>query len=888
MNVSAAPASDSHDARSLATRRLPAPLLGPTSAFLIGVAVADLTREQLGWIGLTAHWGSAALFALAGLATLTLVAHLRGWSITPVLILCIAASAGAIRYDAHVRLPADHIAQIAGAEPILTRLAGRIASTPLIDLPQRRNPFLPLAPQPRTRFVLAVTELRTAVPPRPAGGYVRVSIAAECRELRLGDRVQLTGRLSRPVPARNPGQTDWARWNRLQGIHATLFAESDALVQRDAAPQGAYARAANALRTAACAALVSPEAATSDEGRQVLETMVLGQRSAAGRAVNDAFARTGALHLLSVSGFHVGLLGLVAWWSARLLSGSRRTIPPLLTLGALLTYALLAEPNAPIVRATIMGALFCIARLVGRPLSPVNWLAGSALLVVLVDPLELQRPGFQLSFTQMLVLLTVVPALYRRWIHPPPDPLGGAGLYRWQDADTWLAWAGRAVRCTLAGWTLVSLCAWAASLPIVWHHFGRVTPWGGVQSLVITPCASLVVVLGFVTLAVGVIPVVGSAAGALLRPCLNVFNSWLLGLVELAGQLPGTLLDVPPIHGVTCLAILALGGAAAWLWLRSATAARQPAHPDQRPAAAYRRRAKPSVRAAVVFTLGCGAAASIAAIATWRRDVPEATLIVLDVGDGNAVLLAQPGHRGAVFDAGTVHNVDVSQTVVQAARSVGVRALDLLAVSHSDFDHYSGVPGILAALPCREIATHAFFDQDAASVPELRLLVEAMDGSRAPRRVLRSGDRFSLGGASVEVLWPPAGESAPPSDNDRSLVFRIAIGRTSLLLPGDIEGAAMLALLDEHAWGRIELHSDVLLAPHHGGFVASATERFLRAVHPSVIIVSSRTERPKFAAAVRAALGEGCRVVTTGTAGAVTLRIAPDGESALVAMLRGR
>jgi competence protein ComEC len=253
---------------------------------------------------------------------------------------------------------------------------------------------------------------------------------------------------------------------------------------------------------------------------------------------------------------------------------------------------------------------------------------------------------------------------------------------------------------------------------------------------------------------------------------------------------------------------------------------------------------------------------------------------VLAAGNGGAMLLATPNGSAAVFDVGTDTNSDVGEATANALRALGIRRVDAVVISHGNIDHYSGLPTLMRRIPVERWLTNAHFaGQDDPRGPLQELL------GHLPRRdllpaALHAGDSLQVGDVELDVLWPPADLDETWSVNDRSLVLRADIRGCTVLLTGDIETSALSALLAAEREGRVDLKADVLIAPHHGQVIPRVTADFLAAVAPRVVIASTRTPRPKLEALVAETLGEVARALLTVEAGAVVVRVGPDGQFA--------
>jgi len=776
------------------------------------------------------------------------------------LIAVVAFGFGFSRHQAAIWLPRNHVGHLVTGKPVPTRIAGQIVTQPTTTPAEKRNPFLPFDPPPRTRFILDATELRTIDPPAPIRGFVRISVEAETLDAHLGDRVIVTGRLYRPYGPRNPGEIDWARWSRLQNIYAGLATDGPEYIQRCEVQRAGWLSWIAAVRAWAQSLLFSPYAdVESDQPLRLLDTMVLGHRSAAGRVLNEAFLRTGSIHFLTVSGFHVGVLAGAVWLFVRRVLRRSPRVAALLTIGAIVLYAALAEPNAPILRAATMGILLCVAQLTRRPLCGLNWLAFSALCILAYNPLELFRAGFQLSFVQVLALFTIVPYIYRRIVRRRTTDDVPA------DADTYRHLFARWIWRRFVGLAVICICAWIVALPLVLFNFGRFAPWGAFQAIIVSPLVVLTVIAAFVTLLLGWMPVIGAAFGLVLRGV----TGWLLWVVDHLSQLPGTLIETQRPPAPFVLFVYAGLLLLVWTWRPRPRVSQTPTGNRQR----ARRWLTGSLGA---IALGCvGIGWSVAP----RLNRPEGvTIHVLSVGSGAATLVTTPQGDTALFDAGTMYNFDAGETVVQAARALGVRELDLLTISHANFDHYSGAATVLKNLPTERLLFNPYFEASATENPAVRQFLDLLPSELPPRSMLRAGDRFALGEAAIEVLWPPDDLDESWRPNDRSLVLRIEAQGRSVLIAGDIERAAFRSLLGLHSQGRINLKADVLIAPHHGSIVPVDTAAFYEAVGPKVVINSTGRDRPRLIELVREIFGDAVHLIGTDEVGAVSVRITREGE----------
>jgi competence protein ComEC len=208
-------------------------------------------------------------------------------------------------------------------------------------------------------------------------------------------------------------------------------------------------------------------------------------------------------------------------------------------------------------------------------------------------------------------------------------------------------------------------------------------------------------------------------------------------------------------------------------------------------------------------------------------------LTMVDVGQGDAMLVTFPNGRTLLLDTGGVSpgsEFDIGDRVLgPALRARGLLSLDYLAVTHGDPDHIGGAQSVLRDFSPQEI----WWGTPVANHPATTALRAGADAARVPWRTLQRGDRLDIGGAEVRVLHPP-----PPDwerqrvRNDDSLVLELRFGDVSMLLTGDIGRDIESALLLE-----LDLRPIVVLkVPHHGS-ATSSSAAFIDALRPRVALI---------------------------------------------------
>lgn len=496
--------------------------------------------------------------------------------------------------------------------------------------------------------------------------------------------------------------------------------------------------------------------------------------------IRERYAAAGLVHMLSISGLHVGIIAL----AMSLLLRAARLPPAAAALGtSLLTafYVAVIGAPAPAVRAAAMLGAASMSRAMQRPSSPWAVLAIGAGLP-LSSPSTAADVGYQLSVLGMIGLAASA-ALDRRLLRPR--------LTGW--------------RRTIAAALLTSTVATVVTMPLVALHFGRASVIAPVSNLAAAPLMAVTQPALFLALLLAPWPAAARFVAGATHPLLLSFDA----VARVSASVPGASLAV----ALSSVQLLLLGGAcgcATWAALAS----------EPRRAAT-------------------GALACLALLITWPSHVvpvppgrARTELHMLDVGQGDALALRTPRGRWVVFDAGRIwRSGDAGrETVVPYLRARGGQVVAFV-LSHPHADHVGGAASVI-----RELRPHQYIDPGFVAGGEAyrASLVAAREVGTAWRRV-RPGDSLVVDGVAITWLAPDSAWAAALDDaNLASTVARIRFGTVTMLLTGDAEAEEEDWLLRERPEG---LRADVLKVAHHGSNSGS-TPAFLAAVRPRLALVS--------------------------------------------------
>jgi competence protein ComEC len=653
-----------------------------------------------------------------------------------------------------------------------------------------------------------------------------------------GDRVVVEGRL-RPRP-----ETPFGTYLGRIGAWGTL--DADRLeVPETGTPGPALEDIRRGAGDALTMVLPEPEAGLA-------AGILIGLRDRVDRDVASAFTTAGVSHVVAISGWNIAIVAAAIGAVAGRLGRRRRAV---VTILAIVAYVAFAGASPSVLRAGAMAGVVLLARETGRAGRAPAALGWAAAGLLVADPALVGDAGFQLS------------------------TLATAGLIAWGSAateriDRWTH--GRAPRW-LAESLGVSLAAQLATLPIVVASFGRVALVAPAVNLAVVPLVAPVMAAGLVALAGGLLVGAGvpAGAGALLALPAWVGMRLMIAIIDVAAGLPGASLTVePPWDAGLAIAITA-AIAGIVMARRRPGRARDRRAPPTSATPAKPARGAPSGRAMRLAALTLVVAVACLGAIAASRPAGVARLTVLDVGQGDAILVE--GSRGGrlLVDGGP----DPDRLLVELDRRLPPwdRRLDVVVLSHPHEDHVAGLAMLLARYDVGRVLEPGM----RGPGPGYAAWAAALARTDAPPGgTIAAGDRLAVDDVRLDVRWPIRGTvPSKPADggtaiNNVSVVLLGTVGDRRFLLTGDVEEEVDPSLI---AAGLPPI--DVLKVAHHGSRTAT-TEAFLAVVRPRVAIASAGADNPyghPTRSTIERLAAAGARVFRTDVDGSVSVTFGPGG-----------
>jgi competence protein ComEC len=619
----------------------------------------------------------------------------------------------------------------------------------------------------------------------PVSGGLVVSVTGTVARDRL--RAWSAGRtIEAPISFRRPtrylddGVPDFERDAALGGI--TLFGSVKSALLVEVTATGGWIDEASAKARAgvrsAVAKWVSPHGLIP---AAIVTAVLIGDRAGLPDEVRARLQAAGTYHVIAISGGNIAILAALIVGAFAVVGMHGRYVAAA-TIAALLAYAQVAAAGPSVWRAAVMGVLYFGARVFDHRTPPWHAIAIAAALIAGVQPLDVRDAGFLLTFGATIGLL----ALARRLTTSP-------------------------LRLRATAWVAASVAASLAAeivlLPVSATVFSRVTGAGLLLNLVAIPAMAVVQVGGMVVIACQSLDVIASAAGWVSAQAATV----LVESARLVDVVPWLVRRVPsPPHWMVIVYYVSLLVA----YLRGS------------PVLRFGSRTLLVMVAALIVT-GTDPFARSSNVSALR-------LTMIDVGQGESMLIELPGAASLLIDTGGAPfgggSFDIGTRVLTPALwARGVRHLGELLITHGDPDHIGGAASVMSEFHPSVVWWGI---PVPPHLPSQTFLAAAAETGRVEYR--RRGEAIGLARATVRVLNPPEPQwERQRVRNDDSVVLEVTYGDVALLLTGDISAEVERAIAPRLTPARVR----VLKVAHHGSRTSTA-DALLESWHPQVALIS--------------------------------------------------
>lgn len=609
---------------------------------------------------------------------------------------------------------------------------------------------------------------------------------AQQLDLAPGDVLLLQGQLSQPSGKRNPGGFDYRLYLKSQSIDGLLTVEPEN-IERIGQERSIYYQILAIKKTLEHQSDVN----FSEDVSDLLKGVVFGEKN-----INEDLARrfqdAGVTHVLSVSGLHVGYVFLALSLLLMAIRINKRYWMLFLT-PALLFYVALTGFAPPVIRAAIM--LLCVTAGQGlhRERDALNQLCLAGLVILGIWPAQLFQAGFQLSMGAVLgIVLFYAPLLYayekhrnKKRVHYKIKP-------------------GPVVQGLV-----LTFCATVGTLPILLYHFKSFTLISFFSNLLVVPLIGVFLLIGMGFLVI--ISIVPFAAPALSVPVTFLGESIIVvldGINDLGAVANFLWVNRGGLSlaetGLFLLLVFMISG---YFYLR-----------------------QPYVRRTVV-SLALVLVLIVMATPLFPKNL---VVTVLDVGQGDSILIETPGGLTYLVDGGGYlferSNRVSDRVLYPALYSKNIHELDAIFLTHNHVDHSQGVEELIFdGYPVKNLFMSVQTNND-----------QLLNQQLVPVSLLKKGSVIEGSDGVTISVHNPEGQISPKADeeqNNASLVMTVSYKNTNLLLCGDIEAEVEKQLVAELQALSTERDFQIIKIPHHGS-KTSSTREFIQAIDPEMAVIS--------------------------------------------------
>lgn len=655
---------------------------------------------------------------------------------------------------------------------------------------------------------------------RPTQGRIRLTWRDPNASVLYGHHVSFTARLREPIGTLNPGGFHYGKYLKQKGIQAVATVAGPRGIQvltKDRSGMwdqlfGLVDEWRHAIHHSATASLSNPALG-------LFLGMIIGEQNFIEQDLRDAFMASGTVHILSISGSHLGLLALVVFvatrWSVRRLPSSwlerlsmyltATQCSVVMTLPIVSFYMLLAGAEMATVRSWIMIVVCCLGMWLGRERNLVTALAVAALLMVIPYPEAIHDISFQLSYLSVAAIGVVL--LSRKTENSDTLDLPDAAP---REAPSW---AARVWEKSKLAW-LMTLAVSLTTLPLVAFYFHQI-PWLGlVTNLIVVPLVGIVVIPLGLLAAMGVL-LSGTEALPFGLGTQWIFDGFAKMVVALS-HVPGAEWHVASPHFASMVVF--------WCLLAGLVLLRH----------------RPIVRwSCATLLIGVLVWWAWSPRNQWEPGMLRVTF--LDVGQGDATLLELPDGQTVLIDGGPAYRrLDMGRAVIGPYLwNRGIHRIDHVVATHPQWDHVGGLPWVLQTFAVGEYWSNGVSRSEAF----YQRLQTAVQAAQLDEHITGAGERIITSGSCTLAVLSPILSGAPrmlisthisgAELNNRSLVTRLDCGPHSVLFTADAEQQA-LEHLQHLPHGR---SANIVKVPHHGA-KSSLHNEWINQIEAQAMVVS--------------------------------------------------
>ena len=693
-----------------------------------------------------------------------------------------------IQFKLHPELPSHHISNFLDSKKVI--ITGRVVSFARHYEKKSKRTFLCQAIETKDGLKTKVTGKIILNIYRFSEKTLQID-----NRIRFGEIISFRSSIKSIRNFMNPGAFDYKRFLKLKNIYGTAYADPKKIKILTRADQIGFLsqllRKVERVRTNYYRFIMKEHTET----RKIMASLITGKKEIISQDMRDLFSKSGISHLLAISGLHLSIVsilffyffyGLLSYIPVLLIAGRSKKIAGVLSVIPLILYAVFSGFSPSTQRALIMIIVLLFSFISEKEKDILSSLSVAGILILIIDSAALFSISFQLSFAAVIFIVYGVSLLDRLFFIYKKNLFSKTVLMMF-----------------------VTFFASLGTLPLTAHYFNIVSAIALISNLIAIP------VIGFIVLPAGLIslacfPYFPLFSNFIITVCSQLI-SFLITFSKFLISIPYSWSRVVTLQWTEITIIYLVFLSIFFLLKRK--------------------------KRVTVLLLAFSFILMVYNFTNDRFDKlskPNLTITVLDVGQGNSAFIQTPEDKNILVDGGGFSNNALFDTgrfiVAPFLWQKGIRHLDYVILTHPESDHLNGLIFIL-----KNFKVHTLIKNNDMKKSKNYMALMNTSKSRKIRIMnpLKEGEYLDLG-KTMLLFYTSSKEFFLNDFNNNSLVFKLIYNDFSMLFPGDILNHREKSFSSKN---NLNLHSDILLSPHHGSSTSS-TKVFLDKVQPKSVIIS--------------------------------------------------
>ena len=632
-------------------------------------------------------------------------------------------------------------------------------------------------------------------------------------ELEYGDKILIKGKFVEPSESRNYGGFDYKEYLKSIKIHGTIKADSiEVLAKNSNNPIFTFANNINLKIKENISKLIS------EKYGAIFTGLILGDTSKVEEEVNDNFKIANISHVLAISGMHITYIVMGIELLLKRGIGKRKT--RIITIIVLVIYMFITGFSPSVVRASIMGIVMLISKLIHRKNDIWTSISLSLFILLMYNPFLILNVGLQLSYLGTIGIVCFNKNVYNflRKLKIRNRKI------RYRINRKFILLMDK-IKEILS----VTLSAQIVILPILLFNFNILGIYFFISNILVSVIIGPIIIVGFVCILISFISI---KIAKILSIFMSVGIQILISISEIS-HLPFSKIYIPTpkvwqivIYYICVIVINKIYMSFnlkepdfTSIRIRNLVAVLK---------FKFRQNRKKILRSLIVFV----------SLVLILNIIPKKLKIYfVDVGQGDCTFITTPQNKTILIDGGgsMSEEYDVGKrTLLPYILDRGYTKLDYVFISHFDQDHVGGILTILEELRVGQV----YISKQEQDSENYQKFLKIVKDKKIQVKVLKQGDCLKIEkNLYFDILWPIEEQIQENVLNNNAMVMKLRYGKFSMLFTGDIEAIAEEKILDFYKEkGESILKSDVLKVAHHGS-KTSTTQSFFEKVNPKICLI---------------------------------------------------